>query len=53
MLELHEQVQASVKCGARIELGGEPCGKGAFYPPTILAGVEKGMPAYAEEFLAR
>jgi len=50
MLELHEQVQASVKRGARIELGGEPCGKGAFYPPTILAGVEKGMPAYAEEF---
>ncbi|MFO7831777.1 MAG: NAD-dependent succinate-semialdehyde dehydrogenase [Desulfuromonadaceae bacterium] len=50
MLELHEQVQASVKRGARIELGGEPCGKGAFYPPTILAGVEKGMPAYEEEF---
>jgi succinate-semialdehyde dehydrogenase/glutarate-semialdehyde dehydrogenase len=50
MLELHEQVQASVKRGARIELGGEPCDEGAFYPPTILAGVEKGMPAYAEEF---
>lgn len=50
MLELHEQVQASVKRGARIELGGEPCGKGAFYPPTILAGVKKGMPAYTEEF---
>ncbi|MCA1797766.1 MAG: NAD-dependent succinate-semialdehyde dehydrogenase [Desulfuromonadaceae bacterium] len=50
MLELHEQVQASVKRGARVELGGEPCGKGAFYSPTILAGVEKGMPAYAEEF---
>jgi len=50
MLELHEQVQASAKRGARIELGGEPCGEGAFYPPTILAGVEKGMPAYAEEF---
>jgi succinate-semialdehyde dehydrogenase/glutarate-semialdehyde dehydrogenase len=50
MLELHEQVQASVKRGASIELGGEPCGEGAFYPPTILAGVKKGMPAYAEEF---
>lgn len=50
MLELHEQVQASVKRGANIELGGEPTGKGAFYPPTILGGVTKGMPAYAEEF---
>ncbi|MDY0292655.1 MAG: NAD-dependent succinate-semialdehyde dehydrogenase [Desulfuromonadaceae bacterium] len=50
MHELHEQVQASVKCGAQVELGGEPCGTGAFYPPTILAAVDKGMPAYSEEF---
>ena len=50
MQELHGQVQASVKLGAKVELGGEPCGDGAFYPPTILAGVEKGMPAYSEEF---
>ncbi|MFA5700372.1 MAG: NAD-dependent succinate-semialdehyde dehydrogenase [Desulfuromonas sp.] len=50
MLQLHEQVLASVKRGAKVELGGKPCGKGAFYPPTILAGVDKGMPAYSEEF---
>ncbi len=55
MLQLHEQVLASVKCGASIELGGMPCAKGvfakgAFYPPTILAEVDKGMPAYSEEF---
>ena len=50
MHELHAQVQASVAAGARIELGGEPLGQGAFYPPTILAGVCKGMPAYSEEF---
>jgi succinate-semialdehyde dehydrogenase/glutarate-semialdehyde dehydrogenase len=26
-----------------------PKGKGAFYPPTVLIGVQKGMPAYEEE----
>jgi succinate-semialdehyde dehydrogenase / glutarate-semialdehyde dehydrogenase len=48
--ELHEQVLNSVKKGARLLLGGEiPKGRGAFYPPTVLAGVNKGMPAYDEE----
>ncbi|WP_462281815.1 aldehyde dehydrogenase family protein [Salinivirga cyanobacteriivorans] len=33
-----------------LELGGEvPEGKGAFYPPTVLSNVSKGMPAYDEE----
>ena len=36
--------------GATVVLGGEiPGGKGAFYPPTLLAAVEKGMPAFDEE----
>ncbi len=44
--ELHEQVRASVKRGARVVLGGEiPKKVGAFYPPTILVNVKKGMPA--------
>ena len=31
-------------------MGGEiPEGRGAFYPPTVLTGVKKGMPAYDEE----
>ena len=31
-------------------LGGvKPDGPGAFYPPTVLAGVAPGMPAYEEE----
>ena len=48
--ELHRQVEESVKRGAERLLGGEvPSGKGAFYPPTVLAGVEKGMPAFDEE----
>ena len=48
--ELHRQVEASVARGARLLLGGEvPDGPGAFYPPTVLAGVGPGMPAYEEE----
>jgi succinate-semialdehyde dehydrogenase/glutarate-semialdehyde dehydrogenase len=48
--DLHEQVQKSIAKGARLLLGGEvPGGPGAFYPPTVLAGVGPGMPAYEEE----
>jgi len=47
---LHRQVVESVKRGARLLLGGEiPAGKGAFYPPTLLTAVDKGMPAFDEE----
>ena len=47
---LHKQVDESVKRGAKILLGGEiPAGKGAFYPPTLLTAVDKGMPAFDEE----
>lgn len=48
--ELHEQVMSSVNLGAKILLGGViPEGVGAFYPPTVLADVKKGMPAYDDE----
>jgi succinate-semialdehyde dehydrogenase/glutarate-semialdehyde dehydrogenase len=48
--ELHKQVTDSVAKGARLLLGGEiPPGKGSFYPPTVLADVAPGMPAYNEE----
>jgi succinate-semialdehyde dehydrogenase / glutarate-semialdehyde dehydrogenase len=48
--ELHQQVVDSIQKGARCLLGGDvPKGKGAFYPPTLLTDVKKGMPAYDEE----
>jgi succinate-semialdehyde dehydrogenase/glutarate-semialdehyde dehydrogenase len=47
---LHKQVTRSVQLGARCLLGGElPSGPGAFYPPTVLTDVRKGMPAFDEE----
>jgi succinate-semialdehyde dehydrogenase/glutarate-semialdehyde dehydrogenase len=47
---LHKQVLASVDQGATLLLGGEvPPGDGAYYPPTVLADVKPGMPAYDEE----
>jgi succinate-semialdehyde dehydrogenase/glutarate-semialdehyde dehydrogenase len=48
--DLHEQVLASVARGATLLLGGEiPPGEGAYYPPTVLAEVKPGMPAYDQE----
>lgn len=48
--ELAAQVENSVKKGAKILLGGKvPKRKGAWYPPTILTDVKKGMPAADEE----
>lgn len=48
--ELHEQVLRSINAGAKLLLGGFiPDMKGAFYPPTVLADVKPGMPAFDEE----
>jgi succinate-semialdehyde dehydrogenase / glutarate-semialdehyde dehydrogenase len=48
--DLHKQVIESVAKGAKVLLGGEiPPGRGSFYPPTVLAEVRPGMPAYHEE----
>ena len=47
---LHRQVESSIAKGARCVLGGAiPTGPGAYYPPTVLTNVMKGMPAYDEE----
>jgi len=48
--QLHDQVQRSVKQGARLRIGGEiPDGPGWFYPPTVLTDVRTGMTACDEE----
>ena len=48
--QLHAQVEESVRRGAQLLLGGNvPDGPGAFYPPTVLAAVHPGMPAFDEE----
>ncbi|HEV2532474.1 NAD-dependent succinate-semialdehyde dehydrogenase [Phenylobacterium sp.] len=48
--DIHDQVTRSVEAGARLLTGGEvPDRPGAWYPPTVLAGVKPGMPAYEEE----
>jgi succinate-semialdehyde dehydrogenase/glutarate-semialdehyde dehydrogenase len=47
---LHDQVERSIAKGARCLLGGKiPANRGAFYPPTVLTDVVKGMAAYEEE----
>ncbi len=47
---LHEQVQRSVKSGAKLLLGGEVvAGSGAFYPGTVLTNVRPGIAAFDEE----
>ncbi|CAN0366797.1 unnamed protein product [Ectocarpus sp. 12 AP-2014] len=47
---LHDQVEKSVRKGAKILCGGEkPSGKGAFYPVTVLDNVTPGQPAYDDE----
>jgi succinate-semialdehyde dehydrogenase/glutarate-semialdehyde dehydrogenase len=47
---VHSQVERSVNAGAKLLCGGSiPEGPGCFYPPTVLAGVGRGMAAYEEE----
>ncbi len=50
--ELHEQVQSNIKAGAKCILGGKAASfadEHAYYEPTILTNIKKGMPAYDEE----
>lgn len=48
--QLHEQVKASIEKGAKLLCGGYvPDSPGAYYPPTVLTNVKKGMPAYDDE----
>lgn len=50
--ELHQQVKDNIEAGAKCILGGKIPdfkGKHAYYTPTILSGIKKGMPGYEEE----
>ncbi len=48
--ELHNQVKQSIEMNAKCLLGGFiPEGNNAFYPPTVIIDVVKGMPAYDQE----
>lgn len=48
--DLHRQVQQTIAQGARLLAGGYvPDGPGAYYTPTLLSKVKKGMLAYEEE----
>jgi succinate-semialdehyde dehydrogenase/glutarate-semialdehyde dehydrogenase len=50
LLELHDQVERSLKAGAVLLLGGKRMERvGAFYPPTVLTNVRPGCPAFDEE----
>jgi succinate-semialdehyde dehydrogenase/glutarate-semialdehyde dehydrogenase len=47
---IHKQVRDSIVKGARLLCGGEiPDNPGAYYPPTVLTDVKRGMPAFDEE----
>ncbi len=47
---LHEQVQATLRAGARARLGCQlPAGPGWFYPPSLLTDVPPNSPAAREE----
>ncbi|WP_433781704.1 NAD-dependent succinate-semialdehyde dehydrogenase [Actinomycetospora sp. CA-101289] len=48
--DLDEQVQDSIKSGARLLTGGERLDRpGNYYPPTVLADIPKDARAYYEE----
>jgi succinate-semialdehyde dehydrogenase/glutarate-semialdehyde dehydrogenase len=48
--EIERQVNESVAAGARLVIGGKrPDRTGAYYEPTILDGVKKGMAVYSKE----
>jgi succinate-semialdehyde dehydrogenase/glutarate-semialdehyde dehydrogenase len=48
--ELHNQVLKTLDQGAQLLCGGYiPEGLAAYYPPTLLSKVKKGMAAYSEE----
>ncbi len=48
--DLDDQVKRTVAAGARLATGGHRLpGKGWFYAPTVLLGVEPGMAAFDEE----
>ncbi|WP_257299560.1 NAD-dependent succinate-semialdehyde dehydrogenase [Haloarchaeobius sp. FL176] len=50
MQDLHDQVERSVDAGADCLLGGEPMDRdGYYYPPTVLADLDRDMAVACEE----
>jgi succinate-semialdehyde dehydrogenase/glutarate-semialdehyde dehydrogenase len=48
--EIERQVRLSVEAGARLVTGGKRIDRpGCYFQPTILADIQKGMPAWSEE----
>jgi len=48
--ELHDQVIRTLEAGGRLVIGGAAVdGPGAFYQPTVISDVKRGMPIYSEE----
>ncbi|HYU33750.1 MAG TPA: NAD-dependent succinate-semialdehyde dehydrogenase [Thermoanaerobaculia bacterium] len=48
--DLDDQVRRTVEAGATLRTGGRRIeGKGWYYPPTVLTGVQPGMAAFDEE----
>lgn len=45
--DIEKQVKASIKMGAKLELGGKR--DGTFFEPTVLSGVTTKMPMFKEE----
>ena len=46
---VHSFVEGAREEGAEVSTGGEPGEPGAFYPPTVIAGVESAMTVAQEE----
>jgi len=48
--QLHDQVDRSIRAGAKLHMGGNKVpGPGFFYEPTVFLDVKKNTPAYDEE----
>ena len=48
--QLHDQVERSIKDGAKLALGGKPvAGQGHFYEATVLMDVKHGVTSFDEE----
>ena len=51
LTDLDQQVQTSLKAGAKLLMGGKPLDRpGNFYPPTILTDIPLDSPTAKEEF---
>jgi succinate-semialdehyde dehydrogenase/glutarate-semialdehyde dehydrogenase len=49
--DIEDQVERSVKAGARLLTGGKKIDRpGFFYAPTVMTDIPKDSPAYSEEF---